>query len=175
MNITQSCLTLCNHMGCSLPASSVHGISQARILQENKQTKKEYCSGLPFPFPGELPGLRINPRSLSLQPDPLQSEPPGKGLVTWIIPLKGPISKHSHTVRCWELDFNIWIWRGRERQNSAHNKDITTALIDIKKVTRGYYKQICAKKSFKIKMMWTISLENTYSESQKEIENLNSL
>ena len=34
---------------------------------------------------------------------------------------------------------------------------------------------MCAKKSFKIKMMWTISLENTYSESQKEIENLNSL
>ena len=29
----QSCLTLCNPMGCSPPGSSVHGISQARILE----------------------------------------------------------------------------------------------------------------------------------------------
>ena len=28
-----SCLTLCNPMDCSLPASSVHGILQARILE----------------------------------------------------------------------------------------------------------------------------------------------
>ena len=28
----QSCLTLCDPMDCSLPGSSVHGISQARIL-----------------------------------------------------------------------------------------------------------------------------------------------
>ena len=31
--ITQSCLTLCDPMGCSLPGSSVHGISQARTLE----------------------------------------------------------------------------------------------------------------------------------------------
>ena len=31
--ITQSCLTLCGSMDCSLPGSSTHGISQARILQ----------------------------------------------------------------------------------------------------------------------------------------------
>ena len=29
----QSCLTLCDPMGCSLPGSSVHGILQARILE----------------------------------------------------------------------------------------------------------------------------------------------
>ena len=29
----QSCLTLCNPMGCSPPGSSLHGISQARILE----------------------------------------------------------------------------------------------------------------------------------------------
>ena len=29
----QSCLTLCNPMDYSLPGSSVHGISQARILE----------------------------------------------------------------------------------------------------------------------------------------------
>ena len=31
--VTQSCLTLCNSLDCSLPGSSVHGIFQARILE----------------------------------------------------------------------------------------------------------------------------------------------
>ena len=31
--VTLSCPTLCHRMDCSLPGSSVHGISQARILQ----------------------------------------------------------------------------------------------------------------------------------------------
>ena len=31
--VTQSCLTLCEPMNCSPPASSVHGILQARILE----------------------------------------------------------------------------------------------------------------------------------------------
>ena len=31
--VTQSCLTLCDPMDCSLPGSSVCGISQARILE----------------------------------------------------------------------------------------------------------------------------------------------
>ena len=31
--VAQSCLTLCDAMDCSLPGSSVHGISQARILE----------------------------------------------------------------------------------------------------------------------------------------------
>ena len=30
---SQSCLTLCNTMACSLPGSSVHGIFQARVLE----------------------------------------------------------------------------------------------------------------------------------------------
>ena len=33
VRVTQSCLTLCNPMDCSLPGSSVHGILQARILE----------------------------------------------------------------------------------------------------------------------------------------------
>ena len=32
-SVTQSCLTLCNPLGCSPPGSSVHGISQARTLE----------------------------------------------------------------------------------------------------------------------------------------------
>ena len=31
--LLQSCLTLCNPMGCSRPGSSDHGILQARILE----------------------------------------------------------------------------------------------------------------------------------------------
>ena len=33
-SVIQSCLTLCNPMDCSLPGSSVHRISQARILEQ---------------------------------------------------------------------------------------------------------------------------------------------
>ena len=31
--VAQSCLTLSDPMDCSLPGSSVHGISQARVLE----------------------------------------------------------------------------------------------------------------------------------------------
>ena len=31
--VAQSCLTLSDHMDCSLPGSSVHGIFQARVLE----------------------------------------------------------------------------------------------------------------------------------------------
>ena len=46
--VPKSCLTLCDPMYCSPPASSVHGIFQAR-------------SGLPFPSPGDLPNPGIEP------------------------------------------------------------------------------------------------------------------
>ena len=41
-------------------------------------SRQEYCSGLPFPSPGNLPDPRIEPRSPALQADSLLSEPPGK-------------------------------------------------------------------------------------------------
>ena len=50
-----------------VPASSVHGILQAR-----------YWSGLPFPSPGDLPDPGIKPRSPTWQAYSLLSEPPGK-------------------------------------------------------------------------------------------------
>ena len=52
-------------MDCSLPGSSAYGIFQAR-----------YCSGLPFPSPGDLPDPGIELRSPALQADALPSEPP---------------------------------------------------------------------------------------------------
>ena len=41
-------------------------------------SRQEYWSGLPFPFPGDLPNPGINSGSPALQADSLQSEPPGK-------------------------------------------------------------------------------------------------
>ena len=139
MKVTQSCLTVCDSMDCSLPGSSVHDILQARILewvaipfsrgssQPRNQpggllhcrqilyqlsyqwspvwkwshsvmsdslwphshkayqaplsmgfSRQEYWSGLPFPFPGDLPDPGIEPSSPILQADALPSEPPGK-------------------------------------------------------------------------------------------------
>ena len=57
----QSCLTLCDPMDCSPPASSVHGIFQVKILE-----------WLPFPPPGDLanPGIKpVSPVPPALQLD----------------------------------------------------------------------------------------------------------
>ena len=40
-------------------------------------SRQEYWSGLPFPSPGDLPDPGIEPRSPTLQADPLTSAPPG--------------------------------------------------------------------------------------------------
>ena len=41
-------------------------------------SRQEYWSGYPFPSPGDLPNLGIEPRSPTLQADSLLAEPPGK-------------------------------------------------------------------------------------------------
>ena len=41
-------------------------------------SRQEYWSGLPFPSPGDLPDLGIEPGSPALYADALPSEPPGK-------------------------------------------------------------------------------------------------
>ena len=45
--------------------------------------RQEYWSGLPFPSPGDLPDLGIEPRSSIVQADDLPIDPPGKP--TWFI------------------------------------------------------------------------------------------
>ena len=59
-SVTQPCLTLCDPTGCSMPGSSVHGISQARKW-----------SGLPFLPPGDLPDPGTECVSPALQVDSL--------------------------------------------------------------------------------------------------------
>ena len=58
--VTKLCLTLCDPRAVACPGSSVHGISQARIL------------GLTFPSPGDLakPGTEPASCGLHLQPQP---------------------------------------------------------------------------------------------------------
>ena len=66
--VTQSCPTLCHPVNCSPPASSVHGILQARLLQRA-------C-----PPPGNLPDPGIEPASLvslAVQVDSLPAEHEG--------------------------------------------------------------------------------------------------
>ena len=62
--VAQSCQTLCNPTDSSLPGSSVHAISQARILE---------WVAIPFSQDSFSPG--INSGSLALQADASLSEP----------------------------------------------------------------------------------------------------
>ena len=61
--IAQSCPTLCNPTGCSLPGSSVCGILQARILE-----------WVAISFSRGSSGPRIEPGSPALQADSLPTE-----------------------------------------------------------------------------------------------------
>ena len=75
----------CDPMDCSLPVSSIHGISQ-----------QEYWSGLSFPPPGDLPNLGIKPASPvapALQADSLPQSHQGSPLHVYINIHKG----------CWYL------------------------------------------------------------------------
>ena len=58
--VAKSCPTLCNPMDCSPLGFSVHGISQARILE-----------WLSFPFPEDLPNPGIEHASPALLADSL--------------------------------------------------------------------------------------------------------
>ena len=68
---TQSCLTLCDSVDCNPPGSSVHRISQERILER-----------VPFPSPGDLSNPGTLPRSPVLLTNSLLFEPPGKTLLS---------------------------------------------------------------------------------------------
>ena len=70
--VDQSCPTLSDPMNCSPPGSSVHRISQARILE-----------WVAVCFCRDLPDAGTEPRSPALQADFLPSEPPGKDSEGW--------------------------------------------------------------------------------------------
>ena len=70
--LIQMCPTLCDPMDCSLLAPLSMRFS-----------RQEYWSGLPLPFPGDLPDPGIKPRSLALQPDSLPTKPLAKP-IPWV-------------------------------------------------------------------------------------------
>ena len=56
-----------------------------RTIQSVEFSRPEYWSGLPFPFPGDLPDPGIKPRSPALQADSLPAEPQGKPKNTGVV------------------------------------------------------------------------------------------
>jgi len=70
-SVAQSCLTVCNSLDCSLKDSLSMGFS-----------RQEYCSGLPFPPPGDLPDPGIETESPASPAFQVNSLPPREGLKT---------------------------------------------------------------------------------------------
>ena len=79
-SVSQSCLTLCDPMDCSLPGSSVHGILQTRIVEWVAMASTGY-----------FPNSEIKSRSPALQADSLLSEPPEKLKYKLLMPISDQI------------------------------------------------------------------------------------
>ena len=71
-SVTQLCLTLCT------PCTVAHQASLSMGFP-----RQEYCSGLSFPSPGDLPDPGIEPLSPALQVDSLPAEPPEEAQEYW--------------------------------------------------------------------------------------------
>ena len=80
----QSCLTVCNPTDCSPPGSSVHGIPQARILE---QLALSVSRGSPNPG--------IEPMSLVSEVGFFTTAPTGKTLAVWVWCILGNYFKKS--------------------------------------------------------------------------------
>ena len=88
--VTQSCVTLCNPMDCSLPGSPAHGIFQARVLEwgaiafSNMNRLYVYIYALPLePLPpqGTAAAAAAKSRQLCLTLcDPMDGSPPGSAV-----------------------------------------------------------------------------------------------
>ena len=106
---------LCDPVDCSLPRFSVHVIS-----------RQEYWSELPFPPPGDLLDLGIEPESPALAGRVFTTEPPGKsqGVGT------GSVSSLEELDPCSRFR---WMWVERthgvesKALGSRHNKDHSLA------------------------------------------------
>ena len=67
---------------CCLRTSESHSVmsnffATPWTIQSTKFPRTEYCSGYPFPSPGNPPNPGIKPRSPTLQADSLPAEPQG--------------------------------------------------------------------------------------------------
>ena len=69
---------ICKYLFCSILKMNVRLFATLWTIQSMEFSRQEYWSGYPFPSPGDLPNLGIEPRSPTLQADSLLAEPPGK-------------------------------------------------------------------------------------------------
>ena len=79
----------------SIPAWRIPWTGEPDKLQSMGFSGQGYWSGLPCPPPGDLPNPGIEPRSPTLQEDPLLSEPPGKYIEVCIHIYNGTPLQHS--------------------------------------------------------------------------------
>ena len=90
--VSQSCLTLCDPLNCSLPSPSVCGFF-----------RQEYWCGLPFPSPGDLSNSGMELVSPAQQVDSLPAEPSGKPLSVALIVQSLSCVQLFATLVVWEL------------------------------------------------------------------------
>ena len=101
--VTQSCLTLCNPLDCSLPSSPLHGIFRARILEWTA-----ISSSGDFPNPGIEPAP---PEFPALQADSTSAEPPGLyTFFSWYTVICPSLLVLAWIMwKCWYLTILSWI------------------------------------------------------------------
>ena len=106
-------------------------------------SRPEYCSGEPFPSPGDLPKPGIEPRSLALQADSLPAEP-------WVKPKNtgvGSLSLLQWVFPTQELNWSLlhcrWILYQLSYQGSPPAKILQILKDDAMKVLHSICQQIC--------------------------------
>ena len=78
-------------------------------------SRQEYWSGMPFPSPGDLPNLGIEPGSPALQADALPSELPGKYQIQnicsshWLFPCNSLLVSLMNPAHQYYFSFSMWL------------------------------------------------------------------
>ena len=125
-SVAQSCLTLCDPVGCSPPGSSVHGILQAGTL--------EWAA---MPPSRDLPSPGAESRSPTLRADSSLSEPPGKPLLlshereqNWVVcrdmDCHTEWSESKEKRKCPVLTHIVWCLKNWYRWSCLQNRNRDT-------------------------------------------------
>ena len=101
-------------LSCSIVSDSASPWTVARQAPLSMELSLEYCSGLPFPSPGDLPNPGIEPRSPALQVNSLPTEPPGRLPVVW--------PPHA---KSWVIGKDSAAGRGRGQEEKGTTEDET--------------------------------------------------
>ena len=122
-------------------------------------SRQDYWSGLPFPSPGDLPDLGIEPRSPTLQTDSLPSDPPGNPYWAWPHsfeqdPVSPSVSLSNQEVPISCLSFSI---RGQtewkpQSQNTNQSDQMDHSLV----LTQWNYESFCVGPTKMGRSCWRI-------------------